>query len=341
MKSNFTTVAKTALILVYLVIVAGALVRMTGSGMGCPDWPKCFGYYIPPTDIQELTWQENRSFEKGQVIIKDEKLLVAAGDFTTSKSFNPENWRNYTKHDYAIFNPTHTWIEYLNRLVGALAGLAVLAMAILSVWKWKKNKKLTLLSWFTTFLMGFQAWLGATVVYSVLNPVKITLHMIVALVIVGILLYIIYQSKEEKIVSKPSTTFKLIVVLTLLLSVVQVVLGTQVRQFVDHQVDIFGYNEMQKVLENPNITFYVHRSFSILIFLSNFYLVYLNKKKFLGLDKINWIIGLIGAEIATGIAMYYFDFPFGSQPAHLIIASLLFGFQFYLWLQVNSNKQLN
>jgi cytochrome c oxidase assembly protein subunit 15 len=120
-----------------------------------------------------------------------------------------------------------------------------------------------------------------------------------------------------------------------------VVLGTQVRQYVDHQVDIFGYNEMQKVLENPTITFYVHRSFSILIFLSNFYLLYLNKKHFLGLQKINWIIVLIASEIATGIAMYYFDFPFGSQPAHLIIASLLFGFQFYLWLQVNSSKQIS
>ena len=87
MKKIFPTIAKTALILVYLVIVAGALVRMTGSGMGCPDWPKCFGYYIPPTELSQLTWSPNRDFKKGQVIIKDEVLLVAKFNFKTKTKF--------------------------------------------------------------------------------------------------------------------------------------------------------------------------------------------------------------------------------------------------------------
>ena len=80
------------LFIVYLVIAAGAIVRMTGSGMGCPDWPKCFGYLVPPTERSQLDWKTQHNYHKNEVIIVDESLRVAVRDFTSENQYNPDNW---------------------------------------------------------------------------------------------------------------------------------------------------------------------------------------------------------------------------------------------------------
>ncbi|MEM9142478.1 MAG: COX15/CtaA family protein [Bacteroidota bacterium] len=325
--------AKIALILVYLVIVAGAVVRMTGSGMGCPDWPKCFGYYIPPTQESQLLWESGKAYKRGQVIIRDQTLWSAKMDFTTARDFQLENWMAYTKHDYAVFNPWHTWIEFVNRLLGALAGLGTLVLALLSLKFWKKHKRVTLISWLVVFAMGFQAWLGATVVYSVLEPVKITIHMVMALIIVALLLYVVYLAKPKNVPSLPySKGISQLLGLALFTTLAQIVLGTQVRQFVDEQVKRFG-DASQQWLQDPSLPFYIHRSFSIFVVLLNLYIAYRIFK--LGVDtaKINWILGILLLEVITGMVMYYWEFPFASQPLHLVLASVLFGLQFYLALE--------
>lgn len=342
MNISLRKIAKVTLVLVYLVIVAGAVVRMTGSGMGCPDWPKCFGYYIPPTQESQLLWEPDRAFKKGQVIIREERLLTAATDFTTGKDFQAENWEVYTKHDYAIFNASHTWVEYINRLVGALAGLATLIMAIWSFGWWKRKKQVTLLSWLTVFGMGFQAWLGATVVYSVLAPVRITLHMVMALVIVAMILRIIQLLKPGTADKSFHPQFHYLLWAALLLTLIQVVLGTQVRQFVDEQVKLIGGTAKDLWLNTPELSFYIHRSFSILVLGVNLYLAYLNRKLTLKFGKMTWVLLLLGIEVVSGMAMYYADFPFGSQSVHLVIASILFGLQFYLVLEsLSAKKQVN
>lgn len=339
MKNKFRTLAKLTLVLVYLVITAGAIVRMTGSGMGCPDWPKCFGYYIPPTDQAQLTWQPSKSFKKGQVIIREETLQVAQSDFTTGNSYNQNNWEPYTKHDYAIFNPWHTWIEYVNRLFGALAGLATLAMALASLRFWKTNRTITIVSWLVVFAMGFQAWLGATVVYSVLQPVKITLHMVAALVIVAMLLYIIHQvnTEDKKIKYDKSTLFLSIFALVLTLS--QIVLGTQVRQFIDEQIAALGTGNKGLWLQEPLITFYVHRSFSIVVVLVNLLLFYRIRQLDLGHLKIYWVLFLLMAEVISGMTMFYMNFPFATQAIHIVLASILFGVQFYIVLDASETNK--
>ena len=194
MKNKFRALSKISLVLIYLVIVAGAIVRMTGSGMGCPDWPKCFGYYVPPTEGKQLLFKPNKNYQKGMMIlIENEAFLVAKNDFTSKKTFDTANWEVYSKHDYVAYDPVHTWVEYINRLIGVLSGIPILIFSVLSFWFWKKNKWIPIISTLTLFGMGFQAWLGKTVVDSNLAPYKITVHMVMALLIVAFILYLIFN----------------------------------------------------------------------------------------------------------------------------------------------------
>ena len=336
MQKYFLKSAKISLVLVYFVIFAGAFVRLTGSGMGCPDWPKCFGYYIPPTQQKELLFTAGREYDKGQVIIKDEALLVAKSDFVSKVNFDVNNWEKYTKHDYAIFNPLHTWVEFINRLLGALAGVACIITFILAFGYRKENKKLIVLTFLVCVLMGFQAWLGKTVVDSDLSPYKITTHMLVALLIVAFQLIVIYAVKRNKETLIFNKKFNIFLLFSLVFTIIQIVLGTDVRE----QVDIVAKTGAPEILwlENPTMLFYIHRSFSILVFFTNIYLYYLNNKLKLGFSKMNWIMILIIIEIFSGISMYYFDFPFGTQTIHLVVAALLFGVQFYTILESKSSR---
>lgn len=338
-EKRFKNIVWTALGLVYLVIFAGAVVRMTGSGMGCPDWPKCFGYLIPPTHRAQLDWKPQHEYKEGEVIIVNESLRVAKQDFTSSDAYNETYWSPYTKHDYALFNPYHTWIEFVNRLLGVLAGLATLAVFVGSLLRGRKQPKLLILSTLVLLGMAFQAWLGKTVVDSNLMPAKITLHMGMALILIALLILILQsvQTGQKRPVS--IQTFRTLIGMALVLSLIQIGMGTQVRQFIDLQMHDFPQLP-HRWLENAPAKFYIHRSFSLLVMgthLGIWWMLWKNKIKF---RAFGLVLSCIGLEIFSGALMYYFDFPFSTQPIHLLLATLMFGGQFYLLTLPNPSTQI-
>ena len=345
MKKHFSLLVKISLISVYLIFLAGSVVRMTGSGMGCPDWPKCFGYYIPPTSEAQITWQPNTEYQEGMIIVKNEVLFVAENNLKTSEEFNTSNWTKYTKHSYAKFNKLHTWTEYINRLCSVLAGIIFLFLIFVSLSFWKTNKKITLLSFGAFALMLFEAWLGKTVVDSNLKPTIITIHMVAGLVIVALLLWLLFIVSKKSTTSLPSpkpkynALFNKLVIFAAIFSLIQIALGTQVRQFIDEQIKLFGFDNKQYSLLDPSFKFYFHRSFTIAIVLVNLGIFYLNQLKDLGYKLVNWIVALIFLETMTGILMYYAEFPLGTQAIHLLSGAVLFGLQFYLLLQSRGVKK--
>ncbi|MFN3952504.1 MAG: COX15/CtaA family protein [Thermaurantimonas sp.] len=319
--------------LIYLVILAGSIVRATGSGMGCPDWPKCFGYLIPPTKLDEVVFHPNQLYKKGVFIVHEGALYRAKKTMVTSDTFREDDWLPYTVHDYAIFNPIHTWIEYINRLLGALAGLPMLLIAIYSIGFWKRLKIIPLLAFTGFFLLGFVAWLGKKVVDGNLIPHSITIHMLGALAIVSVLIsLLLFTRKSTKSDFTLDRSLRHWLGAALILTIIQIVLGTQVREEVDYlNKELSGMNK-ETWLDTIGLKFYVHRSLSILILMVNGFIFFRNRSIKKPLRLINVMMAFLLAEVFAGVVLYYFDLPAFAQPVHLILATLLYGLQFYLWL---------
>ena len=162
-KLNFVT-----LILLFLLILAGGIVRSTGSGMGCPDWPKCFGKIIPPTDVSELpkNYKEEFLAKRKKKNDKLSKMLSYLGfNELSNKILNDKSI--YVEDDFNVYK---TWIEYLNRLLGAIVGFSILLTFISSFKYIKSEKKIFIFSLISLILVLFKACIGSIVVSKKLRP---------------------------------------------------------------------------------------------------------------------------------------------------------------------------
>ena len=163
--------------------------------------------------------------------------------------------------------------------------------------------------------------------------------MVAGLFIIGLLIKVLYIISDKTIERRPyNRFFQILLGVSILLSVIQIALGTQVRQFVDEQVKLFGFENKQMSLYNPSVKFYIHRSFTIAIVLVNILIYWKNETLKLELKLPKYIMLLLGLEVVSGMLMYYSDFPFGTQTVHLLSGALLFGLQFYLYLQNSKLK---
>jgi cytochrome c oxidase assembly protein subunit 15 len=127
---------------------------------------------------------------------------------------------------------------------------------------------------------------------------------------------------------------KRLIAFSMFLMLIQILIGLKVREFIDIKIDLYGFENKNLWLSNPELNFFIHRSFSIFILISNFLLFYLAKKLNTNTKWITIILVLIFSEIIAGASMYYFSFPLLSQPLHLLIAILIFGAQFFWFLSI-------
>jgi len=259
--------------------------------MGCPDWPKCFGQWIPPTQVSQL----------------------------------PANYQELYAHrgyDELTFNVVKTWTEYINRLAGMLIGIASIILFGIGLWARREigNRPLVL-SGMVALLIGFQGWLGATVVASVLTPWVITIHMGVAVLIIGLLSIISAQGARVSFHPQQPVILAMATAFTIL----QFLLGSQVRQRVDHGDALNGLSGLGPL----------YAAHATLAWLT---------AGFLGYLIFHWIktgrsgrAALMGMALAiqmlSGIVFAISGLNAMLQPLHLVASTVVVGTLIYGWAE--------
>ena len=281
----------------YFLILVGGLVRASGAGLGCPDWPRCFGSWIPPASAANLPPQ-----------------------------FDPSQ-----------FNATLMWTEYLNRLLGITVGFLIFATAISAWRNHRHQPRILWTTIAAFVLVGYEGWLGGRVVAHELAPWIVTAHLIVAIVIVQLLLYATFVAFEARTAGDRRSgglsraagwPFVALIIVTLL----QAGLGTQVRGTIDDAVDA-GIARNAALSTVGRIDF-LHRdlAFVVLVGATLIVLRLLSQRS----PAVSWgyvVLGLAVTQIAIGAYMAYGALVPAAQVGHLTIASLLLGAETVLWLK--------
>jgi cytochrome c oxidase assembly protein subunit 15 len=313
--SRYRRMAVITVAAVFFLILVGASVRASGAGMGCPDWPTCFGQWIPPTSEAQL----------------------------------PANYQEiYADLGYADtrFNVVKTWTEYMNRLIGVTIGILIFVTALLS-WPLRRvDRSITLASVAAFLMVGFQGWLGAKVVSSNLQPGMITLHMLMALAIVAALIFALAQSRRGIMAAQPVTKidprFAKWLYAVIAMTILQVAMGTQVREMTDYIREAQGEALRSSWVEFMPWVFYVHRSFSAVVLAANLWLGWML------VASLGWghtltrltvaMIVVVATAVASGATLGHLGMPAFVQPTHLLAASLLFGLQFLIWMSYRHSR---
>jgi heme a synthase len=306
MKLNaFQKCALITVVATIMLIFVGGLVRASGAGLGCPDWPKCFGRWIPPLSVRDLP-----------------------------PGFDP-----------AEFNALKTWTEYLNRLFGVLVGLLITATFFQSFRYLKSRPAVFAASFVALVLVAFQGWLGGQVVRSGLSEGIITAHMILAMILLITLLYAAHEAIVDRYHQRlsPSTRRSLFWIGASLLGVtlIQVGLGTQVREAVDSVGKAFDLPR-GRWLEQVGSIDEIHRTTSWLVLIGVGGLLWAVRSRTSSFEfrrLAHIMVLLVLCQVAFGVGLAYWGMPPVFQVLHLGFSSLLICAQFIFLLKLRDDSR--
>lgn len=178
-----------ATLLALIVVSFGAYTRLTDSGLGCPDWPGCYGTLTVPESIDQI--------EKAQAVYPDSPVEVEKA-----------------------------WIEMIHRYIAGILGVMILVIAFMSI---RLRDQINYSLKWPFFLLGlviFQAALGMWTVTLLLKPAVVSSHLLGGMTVLGILTFLMhrnYGTHRENFVSNRFE--RKIIRFSLVLLFIQIALG--------------------------------------------------------------------------------------------------------------------
>lgn len=190
-KNWFHRLGKVALTLTLVVVVLGAYVRLSDAGLGCPDWPGCYGLIDVPESDHEIA-KANEAYPERPV------------------------------------EPAKAWKEMIHRYAASSLGLILLIMCVMA-WFRKRNQPDQPV-WMPTmlvFMVIFQGLLGMWTVTLLLKPAVVSAHLIGGLTVLNMIWWVLMRQGNYFAPSSISNAWRLrkFTFWALLIVIAQIALG--------------------------------------------------------------------------------------------------------------------
>jgi len=305
------------LFLTFDLIMFGAFTRLTDSGLGCPDWPGCYGHSNPLLAHEHISAAQE---------------AMPTGPVTVAKA----------------------WIEMIHRYLAMAVGVLIIILMVIAWRRWIKSRHIEIKfrPWFPTALFLFvclQGAFGAWTVTMKLQPIIVTIHLLLGLTLLAMLAWLGAQQNEHVPVSALGRALALPALIGMLLLIVQIALGGWVSTnyaalacndfplchgAVIPQMDFENgftlWRHLGKTADGEYLPFpaltaihWVHRSFAFVVIA---YVAWLAHKalKDAGLRKTGrWLLIVIALQLVTGLSTIYLNWPLAIAVMHNGGAALL------------------
>ena len=313
-KTGVQKLALLSIVLLIVLIFAGAVVRVTGSGLGCPDWPTCWGEFIPPTSIEQV---DEAYLEK-----KLPRFKKSAERFGR----NPDEIT--VERLLEEYDPVQTWIEFTNRLLALPVLLANFLLMIACL----RSQIMPKLGVSAFALVIISALTGIVVVASGLRSGVVTIHMALAFLQLFVLTYLSWAGvRPGSLRTQIAGPSRPQVMILLSCVMIEWAMGSQIREVTDRLMMEQGIASRGTWIDeiSESFIYLIHRSFSWSILIAALWLGYKSRWK----GKIpRLVLGLVFALMLMGLILSSSGIHAVVQVLHVGVAGGLVAAVYYWWL---------